>query len=74
MFISAGECKIHVNAISHLIKHSPGKVTIYFMGDSTLELEGDAASQFITQYEWFVEGRVPDEETKRKQQNLSRRK
>ena len=74
MFIAAGDCKIQVNAISHLIKEAPDKVTIHFMGDKTLMLEGPPAREFIRTYELFVEGRISDEEHEKKQKELLRRK
>jgi len=75
MFIPAGNLKIQVNAITHLVKESNEKILIYFMGDRTLELDGEMAGEFISQYELFVEGKfTPEEEQRRaKQRNLQRR-
>ena len=53
---------------------APDKVTIHFMGDKTLELEGHAAGEFIQKYELVVEGREPDEEVQSRRERLSRRR
>jgi hypothetical protein len=75
MFIPAGNFKVQVNAITHLVKESNEKVVIYFMGERTLELTGEVAGEFISQYELFIEGKfTPEEEQRRaKQRNLRRR-
>ena len=75
MFIPAGNFKIQTNTITHLVKESNEKVLIYFMGERTLELTGEVAGEFISQYELFMEGKfTPEEEQRRaKQRNLSRR-
>jgi hypothetical protein len=75
MFIPAGNYKIQTQTITHLVKEAPDRVVIYFMGDRTLELTGEVAGDFISQYEQFIEGKfTPEEEQRRaKQRNLKRR-
>ena len=60
---------------THIVKESKEKILIYFTGERTLELTGQDAGDFISQFELYTEGKfTPEEEQRRaRQKNLSRR-